>query len=223
MSTIQAFNGMLKTFMEELSAVFPEEVQLNLFVQGFDSLVALDPNKPLDLFVGSVAPHSDLVMAKDPALFQHLKLPGGVDFAAMWNSDISDATRDAIWQHINLLFLLGTTVKSMPPEVLESIETVAKNCAEQVQNGQLDFSALTGMLMNGGLANLGGLVGGNTNLAGLAGLAGLALNDDAEDDGTPTLEPPRQATAPHTTTHSHRRRHAVKGRSSHPARPHRRA
>ncbi len=159
MSTVQAFNTMLKNFLEELADVFPEETQITTFLEGFDALVALSPRGPMEMFVDAVAPHSTLAMAKNPELFKKLKFPGGIDFDKLWSSDVSDNTREAIWQYINLLFLLGTTVRSLPTEMLDGIETVAKNCAEQLQSGSLDFSALGNMLMGGGLGNLAELMG----------------------------------------------------------------
>lgn len=154
MSTVQAFNTMLKNFLEELADVYPEETQIRLFLDGFDALVALNPSGPLEMFVDSLSPHADLAMAKNPELFKKLQFPGGIDFDKLWSADVSDNTRDAIWQYINLLLLLGTTVRSMPPEMLQGIEAVAQNCASQLEAGQMDFSALGNMLMNGGLAGL---------------------------------------------------------------------
>lgn len=177
MSTVQAFNTMLKSFMEELADVFPEEKQIAVFVQGFDALVALDARGPMDMFVDAMAPHTELAMAKNPELFTRLKFPGGIDFGTLWASDISDNTRDAIWQYLNLLLLLGTTVRSMPVEMLQGIESVAKNCADQMQSGQMDFSALGSMLMNGGLAGLG------------AGpMAGLGAGDGAPSGREPPIK-----------------------------------
>jgi len=170
MSTVQAFNTMLKNFLGELAEVFPEETQITLFLEGFDALTTLTPRGPLDMFVEALTPHAGLAMAKDASLFDKLEFPGGIDFARLWKTDISDNTREAIWQYINLLFLLGTTVRSMPPEMLESIETVAKNCADQVQSGQLDFTSLGGMLMGGGLDGLAAsLAGGGVGEGGGAG------------------------------------------------------
>lgn len=174
MSTVQAFNTMLKNFLEELADVFPEEMQIRVFLEGFDALAALNPRGPLDMFVESVQPHAQLAMAKDVALFDRLAFPGGIDFARLWKTDISDNTREAIWQYINLLLMLGTTVHSMPPEMLQSIETVAQSCADQMQDGQLDFSKLGGMLMG----SLGALGGGAGELAALA----------AGDDDTPSVD-----------------------------------
>lgn len=185
MSTVQAFNTMLKNFLEELADVFPEEPQIRLFLDGFDTVVALTPRGPLDMLIEALAPHADLAMAKNPELFAKLQFPGGIDFNKLWRSDISDNTREAIWQYINLLFLLGTTVQSMPAEMLQSIETVAKNCADQVQSGQLDFSALGSMLLSGGLGNLA---------AAAAGIQDAGDEDPSgADDG---VAPARAAPAP---------------------------
>jgi hypothetical protein len=160
MSTVQAFNTMMKNFLEELADVFPEETQIKMFLDGFDSLTGLNARAPMDMFIDSLTPHADLAMAKNPELFGKLQFPGGIDFARLWASDITDNTREAIWQYVNLLFLLGTTVRSMPAEMLQGIETVAQNCASQIEDGQLDFSALGGMLMNGGLGSLAASLGG---------------------------------------------------------------
>lgn len=177
MSTVQAFNTMMKSFLDELADVFPEEQQLKLYVDGFDSLVALNQRGPMDMFVEALSPHSALAMAKDPQLFETLDFPG-IDFKKLWHADISDNTREAIWQYINLLLVLGTTVRAMPPAMLESIEAVAQNCAEQMQNGQFDMGALGGMLMNGGLANLAANLGGMPGMGGGGGADALsdALN-----------------------------------------------
>lgn len=159
MTTVQAFNTMMKNFVEELADVFPEEREIRVFLDGFDGFVTLNPRAPMDMFVDAITPHSALVMAKDPALFDRLQFPGGIDFKRLWATDLSDNTRAAIWQYINLLYVLGTTVRSMPPEMLQGIESVAQSCASQLESGQLDLSSLGGMLMNGGLGGLAASLG----------------------------------------------------------------
>ena len=168
---MQAFNTMLKNFLEELADVFPEEAQIRVFLDGFDAFVAINARAPMDLLVGSLTPHSGLVMAKDPALFDQLKF-GGIDFKKLWAADISDNTREAIWQYINLLFVLGTTVRSMPPQMLQGIESMAESCAAQLESGQLDLSALGGLLGGGGGGGLADLLGGGGGLAELAASLG---------------------------------------------------
>jgi hypothetical protein len=131
MVSVNLFNDMLKAFMQELTQVFPEEKQIALFVGGFDALTLLNPNAPLDMFLESLSPYSALVMARDPALFDHLVFPGGIDFGRLWSADLSDETRDAIWQHINGLLLVATALRSLPPHMMQTIDMVGNMLKEK--------------------------------------------------------------------------------------------
>jgi hypothetical protein len=158
-STVQGFNDTLKQFLQQLSETFPEELRVRLFLAGFDAVVRASPRGPLDAFMDAVGPHSALVMARDPALFDRLAFPGGIDFARLWASPgVTDATREAIWQYVSLLMLMGTAVRAVPAELLGGLEALMQNCGDQV-----DFSALTALA--------GGLDGGALP-AGLAAALG---------------------------------------------------
>ena len=165
MTTLAAFNNMLKSFIEELVEVFPEQKDVATFLAGFDTFTAIGPRKPMEMFMAAVSPHAQLLMSKDASLFAHIKFPG-IDFQAMWTSEgVTDKTREAIWGYLHSLFLLGTTLQSLPPELLQSIESVAHECAEKMQDQDIDFSTMANALMMGG-----GLPG----LPGLAGMPGLS-------------------------------------------------
>ena len=175
--TVQAFNSMLKNFLDELDSTFPDVTAIRVYNEGFDTLVKANVRKPLQIFMEAVSPHADAVMRRDPGLFSTLNL-GGIDFKGLWASDISDATRNAIWQYLHMLFLLATTVSSVPPELLSSIESVAQNCADKMQHGEMDFSSMSKMLMGGGgaeglLGGLGGLLGGLGGMGGMGGMGGF--------------------------------------------------
>lgn len=201
MSIPQAFNTMMKNFMEELADVFPEETQIRMFLDGFDALAALSPRSPMDMFVESLTPHTDLVMARNPELFERLEFPGGIDFKKLWASDISDNTREAIWQYITLLFTMGTTVRNAPPEFVQCIETMAHSLSAKMESGELDFASLGSMLLGGGMgaggpAGLAGMLSGLGGAGGLADLLGGAMGamGGAPPEG-PTLALPSSATA----------------------------
>lgn len=154
---------MMRNFLEELNQTFPEETKIAIVLDSFDELVRINARKAMEVFVAALAPHAALVTAKDPALFeQPITLPGGLDMSALWNKpDVDDATRSAVWSYLQMLFMLGTTVQNLPPQLLQTIESVAMNCASQMQDspsGGVDFGALSSMLM-GGLGNM--LGGGN--------------------------------------------------------------
>ena len=61
---------------------------------------------------------------------------------------------NAIWQYIQTLFMLGTTITSIPPETLSMIENVAKQCADKMENDgdELDETQL--------MKSMQGLLGG---------------------------------------------------------------
>jgi len=158
---------MMRNFLEELEQTFPEEDKVGLVTEAFDELVRINAKKPMELFVAALAPHAALVTSKDPALFnQPIRLPGGLDMSVLWaKPDVDQATRDAIWSYLQMLFMLGTTVEQLPPQLLQAIESVAMNCATQMQDPQnVDFAGLSQMLMGG----LGSVLGG----AGAGALGG---------------------------------------------------
>ena len=151
MATLEAFNTLMRNFIVELNETFPEFKELALFASGYDAFVALSPSKPLETFIETMGPHANLIMGRDVSLFEQegLSLGGVVDLKEMWHSpDLSDSTRDAIWQYLTTLYVLGSTINSMPPEVLETMESVAKNCADKVENGSMSMADIMPVLMN---------------------------------------------------------------------------
>ena len=169
MTTLQSFNSLLGTFLQELSDTFPEDANLAVSADGLSSLVKVNARKPLHLFMEAMSPHAQLVMTKDDALFaQPVSLVAGLDLKTLWDSpDLSDASKDAIWQYIQSLFLLGSTVSALPPEMLGAIESMAQDCASKIESGETSLESMTSMLLGGG--------GG----AGLSSLFGSLLSSDA--------------------------------------------
>jgi hypothetical protein len=178
-TSIQSFNAMLKSFLQQLAETFPEEKDIAVFSSMFDDLVRTNVKKPLDLFMDTLSPYADMVMQKNDALFeQPLKLGGSLDLSKIWNTpDLSDSSKAAIWGHIHTLFLLGSTVRSLPPGLLESIDSLAQSCATKIKNGDADFSQVTKELLNGDMLQsvLSGSDGGEDDLDQLNGLADTLL------------------------------------------------
>ena len=60
---------------------------------------------------------------------------------------MTDGTKNAVWQYLQTLYMLGTTITSIPQETLSLIESVAKDCADKIQtgDGQIDEKALMSM------------------------------------------------------------------------------
>jgi hypothetical protein len=163
-STIDAFNSTLKSFLQELVDVFPGEPgigKLQLFLATYDSVIAADPRGVMRVFLDTMGPHTALISSRDSTLFKLVELPGGVSLRKLWKK-ASESTRDATWQYLQMLCMLGTTATSVPPEMLAAIEGMAGEYAGKVKSGEMDLSAVTNLLLGGGggVPDIAALFGG---------------------------------------------------------------
>jgi hypothetical protein len=156
MTSVTAFNEMMDQFMVELKQTFPEEKALGKYYTGFDMLRKSNPRKCVVTFMDEITPYASAVMNKDESLFDNENLPAVLEEMHIknhWTPELSQNTKDAIWQYLQTLYMLGTTIVSIPSDTLNMIESVAKQCAESIQgNGGLDEKAL--------MSSMSGLFGG---------------------------------------------------------------
>ena len=156
MTSVTAFNEMMDQFMVELRQTFPEEKALGKYYTGFDMLRKSNPRKCVVTFMDEITPYASAVMNKDESLFDNENLPAVLEEMHIknhWTPELSQNTKDAIWQYLQTLYMLGTTIVSIPSDTLNMIESVAKQCAESIQgNGGLDEKAL--------MSSMSGLFGG---------------------------------------------------------------
>jgi hypothetical protein len=63
---------------------------------------------------------------------------------------MSANTKAATWQYLQTLYMLGTTITSIPDDTLKMIEGIAKECADKMQgdDGELNQDALMKMMGN---------------------------------------------------------------------------
>ena len=153
-----AFNDLLSNFFNELSCVFPDDKKLKVCIGLYETFSKQSPDLPLKTWLETLGADGDMIIAKDPALFdKHPVLFGQIDLKSMWNSDISDNNRDNIWQYLATLNVLGQTLSSLPPQMLDTVETMATNLASTMQSSggasgleNMDFmklfSSFAGML-----------------------------------------------------------------------------
>ena len=137
MSSVTAFNDMMGQFLMELHKTFPEEKGLKKYITAFELLRDTNPKKIVNKFMTNVSPHVDKISARDESLFlddsAELEFMKALNIKECWPK-ASDGTKAAIWQYIQTLYMLGTTITSIPAETLSMIENVAKQCAEKMQN-----------------------------------------------------------------------------------------
>jgi len=147
MASVNAFNDMMGQFLAELHKTFPEEKGIKKCMSGFELMRQTNPRLVVDGFMAGVSPFSDKISAKDDTFFinefKNLDFLKDINLEGHWSS-ISDGTKDAIWQYVQTLYMLGTTISSIPEDTLSMIEKVAKQCADQMESdgSGIDESAL---------------------------------------------------------------------------------
>ena len=157
MSTVTAFNEMMGRFLDELVSTFPEEKDLKKGKATFDITKSANPRAVVDFYMNAIGPHQSKIMAKDESLFtEKVDFLGGVNMQRLWADDLSANTKNAIWQYLQTLNVLGTTLNAIPKETLTAIEGIA----EQMTKGGADPSAALGGIDMGAIQNLMGMFGG---------------------------------------------------------------
>ena len=162
-TTTNAFNDMMQQFLDELVLTFPNEKKLVKYQNTFVLLRKANQKKPLKEFMETVGPFANHLMQKDEEFFQthaaEVPFLNDLDIPRLWNSELSETTKNAIWQYLQTLYILGTTITALPAETLNMIESVAQKCASQLQDtapgpdGTIDEAALMNS-MNGLMSSL---------------------------------------------------------------------
>lgn len=137
MSSVTAFNDMMGQFLMELHKTFPEEKGLKKYIAAFELVRDTNPKKIVNKFMTNITPHVDKISSRDESLFledsSELEFMQAINIKECW-PNASDGTKDAIWQYLQTLYMLGTTITSIPAETLSMIENVAKQCAENMKD-----------------------------------------------------------------------------------------
>ena len=160
MASVTAFNDMMSQFLVELHKTFPEEKGIKKMLTSFDLLKSTNPRMVVDGFMSGVSPYASQISAKDDKFL--LEECGKIDFlkdldlATYWMK-MSANTRDVTWQYLQTLYMLGTTITSLPPDQMAQIEALAQGVASKLQDegGELNEDALMKM-MGSMLGGLGG-------------------------------------------------------------------
>jgi hypothetical protein len=157
MASVQAFNSVMDEFLTELKETFPEEKKLKVYYNGFLTMKKANPKKILELFMNNASPHATAITNRDESLFStNNEIIPDVDLSVLWTDDLDADTKNAIWQYLNTLYVLGSTINSIPSNLLSTIEGVAEQCASQMgedgmssNDGKMpDISALLAGMQN---------------------------------------------------------------------------
>lgn len=151
MASVTAFNDMMGQFLVELHKTFPEEKGIKKFMTSFDLLKTANPRKCVEAYMTGIANYAGKISQKDETFFtediKNIEFLRDLNIEEYWNEKMSEGTKNAVWQYLQTLYMLGTTITAIPQETLSIIESVAKDCADKIQSGdgQIDEKALMSM------------------------------------------------------------------------------
>ena len=160
MASVSAFNDMLSQFLTELQKCVPEEKGIAKFETQFEMLRQANPRKCVDAYMAGIAPYAEKISSKDDTFITEdltsIDFLKDLNIKEHWSEKLSDTTKGAIWQYLQTLYMLGTTIVAIPQDTLSQIETLAKNAASQMEDsGNLNQDALMKTMSNmlGGMLN----------------------------------------------------------------------
>jgi len=151
MTTLNSFNHMLKEFVKELSATFPEYPQITLFKAALPGMLEENPQYGLDTFMKATSPHGDKILQNDEAFFEEdIDLGMGLKLNDLWHADgLDEDTKKAIFSYVSTLHVLGMTIQSLNPDILNGIESIAKNAAASMkESGSVDIAGMLPQMMS---------------------------------------------------------------------------
>lgn len=151
MSTISAFCDMMEQFCDELIQTFPDVKSFKKYKTTVEMSRKVNPRKIVTCYMDNLSPYSQKLMSKDNTLFtddsKNIQMINDLDILSIWTPELSENTRNAIWQYLQTLYILGTTISLLPQDTLNMIENVAKQCVDNINEGDLQAS-LSHLLTN---------------------------------------------------------------------------
>lgn len=162
MASYQAFNSMMEEFLNELVQTFPEEKALKIEITKFNTLRKANSKKVVEGFMQAIGPYQSDIQNKNETIMttQNIDFLNKMNIKKWWTAELSHNTKDAIWSYLNTLIMLGTTITSIPSDMLKTIESVAEQCASTMDSDSGNGTPNMGALF-AGLQSMLGNLGGN--------------------------------------------------------------
>lgn len=143
-TAIQAWNNYFDSFMLELCETFPECVELLTLKDACEVMLEEDEHSVLNKFLTELEPHVEALTNQDEKAF----FEADIDFLKQmgvekyWTPDLEVETKSAIWNYLQQLFVMGQTIKQVPPETLRALEMYAQNMTNQWEQQDIDLNEI---------------------------------------------------------------------------------
>lgn len=149
MTTLTTFLTLFEEFCNELEATFPNETKkLNSYKIKYETMKQANPRKILELFLEHISPFYSYIVNKDDSIIMEEKsqILKDMGLKTYWTMDTcTENTKEAIWAHLNTLYILASTINTIPQDLLQNIEQMAKQCADGFQQNGNEKDLMLGM------------------------------------------------------------------------------
>lgn len=127
MSLVTAFNNQLKSLIEDLIYIFPDDTKLLLFKEKFGLVKSANPSLIINYFFQYVYPYKKEILNKDDSYFNESDGVNNIndffkennelkenEYAPLsyiltlhnkWN-DLNETNREVVWKYLNVLIVL---------------------------------------------------------------------------------------------------------------------
>jgi len=125
-SYVKIFNQLTDEFFRELLEMYPQETKIKVKYNLFQTICATNAKKPCnDFMIGSI-PYVERISVRDEQLMTSDDIP---DFVKQMNLNklwptMTPKTKNAIWNYIKNMFIMGNNVVKMPDETLPYINYI---------------------------------------------------------------------------------------------------
>jgi hypothetical protein len=126
-SYIKIFNQVIDDFFNELIDLFPDEPKIKVRYLLFQTIAKANSKKPCMDFMTNSMPYLEKIAMRDESFFTGIDKPAIIDamnIEKLWNSGISENTKNAIWKYIKSFFIIGIKIVEMPPQTHENINLI---------------------------------------------------------------------------------------------------
>ena len=129
-SYVKIFNQVVDEFFRELIEIFPEESKIKVQYNLFQTLRSTNIKKACNDFIIGSIPYLEQICMKDENFFKGNQRPSFLNlmgFENIWTDDLSQNTKQAIWNYIKSFFTIGIKVIQIPDDKLPLVEYIINN------------------------------------------------------------------------------------------------
>jgi hypothetical protein len=124
-----AFNTVYSDFLRDLCSTYTSTEPLEIALERFNSLVAVDVCNPVNRFYETAIPHARMFAARNTdallTCYKTLDVFEGIQLPKLWKKS-SETTRDAIWDYMCVLWSGAVAFKCLPTDWLDRFGSVAR-------------------------------------------------------------------------------------------------